>query len=125
MSANRSNLLSAMTASHGSPPQINPHNEDRWPWSAAGHAGSRAKPADGAVGDPRPHTPPGAVVQGVTGMETCLLSLHLLHRPREHCPYWISLVSLMSRLSQACTLGQSHRQAPWTAGRAFIWLTPH
>lgn len=49
MSANRSNLLSAMTASHGSPPQINPHNEDRWPWSAAGHAGSRAKPADGAV----------------------------------------------------------------------------
>lgn len=75
MSANRSNLLSAMTASHRSPPQINLRNEDRWPWSAAGRAGSGAKPAHGAVGSPRPHTPPGAGIWGVTGMEACLLSL--------------------------------------------------
>lgn len=125
MSANRSNLLSAMTASHGSPPQINPHNEDGWPWSAAGHAGSGAKPADGAVDDPRPHTPPGAVVQGVTGMETCLLSLHLLPRCGGHCLYRISLVSLTSGLSQARTLGKNYHQSPWPAGRAFIQLTPH
>ena len=118
-SANRSDLLSAMTAAHRSPPQINLRNEDRWPGSAAGCAGSHVKPADGATDGLRPHTPPGAVVS--LGRRLVCLACVPSTTPGAMSLSDKSGESEEWDPSQVCALSQNHGspgRSPW-AGSLF------